>query len=176
MFRMRTETATFGAGCFWGVEYVFERVPGVLVTEVGYAGGHTENPTYRDVCSARTGHAEALKVEFDPALVSYDQLLEVFWAMHDPTQVNRQGPDVGDQYRSVIFTHSDEQQKAAEASRSKAQERFSRPIATQIEPAGPFYAAEEYHQRYYDKNGHEPYCHVIPWGTLRELGLVKANA
>ena len=176
MFRMRTETATFGAGCFWGVEYVFERVPGVLVTEVGYAGGHTENPTYRDVCSARTGHAEVLKVEFDPALVSYDQLLEVFWAMHDPTQVNRQGPDVGDQYRSLILTHSDEQQKAAEASRQKAQERFSRPIATQIEPAGPFYAAEEYHQRYYDKNGHEPYCHVIPWGTLRELGLVKANA
>jgi peptide-methionine (S)-S-oxide reductase len=176
MFRMRTETATFGAGCFWGVEYVFERVPGVLVTEVGYAGGHTENPTYRDVCSARTGHAEVLKVEFDPALVSYDQLLEVFWAMHDPTQVNRQGPDVGDQYRSLILTHSDEQQRAAEASRQKAQERFSRPIATQIEPAGPFYAAEEYHQRYYDKNGHEPYCHVIPWGTLRELGLVKANA
>ena len=173
---MRTETATFGAGCFWGVEYVFERVPGVLVTEVGYAGGHTENPTYRDVCSARTGHAEVLKVEFDPALVSYDQLLEVFWAMHDPTQVNRQGPDVGDQYRSLIFTHSDEQQRAAEASRQKAQERFSRPIATQIEPAGPFYAAEEYHQRYYDKNGHEPYCHVIPWGPLRELGLVKANA
>ena len=173
---MRTETATFGAGCFWGVEYVFERVPGVLVTEVGYAGGHTENPTYRDVCSARTGHAEVLKVEFDPALVSYDQLLEVFWAMHDPTQVNRQGPDVGDQYRSAIFTHSDEQQKTAEASRGKAQGRFSRPIATQIEPAGPFYAAEEYHQRYYDKNGHEPYCHVIPWGTLRELGLVKANA
>ena len=173
---MRTETATFGAGCFWGVEYVFERVPGVLVTEVGYAGGHTENPTYRDVCSARTGHAEVLKVEFDPALVSYDQLLEVFWAMHDPTQVNRQGPDVGDQYRSLIFTYSDEQQRAAEASRQKAQERFSRPIATQIEPAGPFYAAEEYHQRYYDKNGHEPYCHVIPWGTLRELGLVKANA
>ena len=173
---MRTETATFGAGCFWGVEYVFERVPGVLVTEVGYAGGYTENPTYRDVCSATTGHAEVLKVEFDPALVGYDQLLEVFWAMHDPTQVNRQGPDVGDQYRSVIFTHSDEQQKAAEASRSNAQERFSRPIATQIEPAGPFYAAEEYHQRYYDKNGHEPYCHVIPWGTLRELGLVKANA
>jgi peptide-methionine (S)-S-oxide reductase len=176
MFRMRTETATFGAGCFWGVEYVFERVPGVLVTEVGYAGGHTENPTYRDVCSARTGHAEVLKVEFDPALVSYDQLLEVFWAMHDPTQVNRQGPDVGDQYRSLVLTHSDEQQRAAEASRQKAQERFSRPIATQIEPAGPFFAAEEYHQRYYDKNGHEPYCHVIPWGTLRELGLVKANA
>jgi peptide-methionine (S)-S-oxide reductase len=176
MFSMRTETATFGAGCFWGVEYVFERVPGVLATEVGYAGGHTENPTYRDVCSHRTGHAEVLKVDFDPAVVSYDQLLEVFWAMHDPTQVNRQGPDVGDQYRSVVFTHSDAQQTAAEASRQTAQERFSRPIATQIEPAGPFYRAEEYHQHYYDRNGHEPYCHVIPWGTLRELGLVEANA
>jgi peptide-methionine (S)-S-oxide reductase len=173
---MRTETATFGAGCFWGVEYVFERVPGVLVTEVGYAGGHTDNPSYRDVCSHTTGHAEVLRVEFDPALVSYDQLLEVFWAMHDPTQVNRQGPDVGDQYRSVIFTYSEDQRRAAEASREKAQERFSRPIATEIAPAGPFYPAEDYHQRYYDKTGHEPYCHVIPWATLRELGLVRANA
>src|ERR671911_901223 len=157
MFRMRTETATFGAGCFWGVEYVFERVPGVLVTEVGYAGGHTENPTYRDVCSARTGHAEVLKVEFDPALVSYDQLLEVFWAMHDPTQVNRQGPDVGDQYRSAIFTNSHEQQRAAEASRDAAQAGFDRPIATEIQPTPEFYPAEDYHQAYYEKNGHTPY-------------------
>ena len=173
---MSTETATFGAGCFWGVEYVFERVPGVLSTEVGYAGGHTENPTYRDVCSHGTGHAEVLRVEFDPSVVSFEQLLEVFWAMHDPTQVDRQGPDVGDQYRSAIFTNSDEQQRAAEASRAAAQARFDRPIATEITPAGPFYPAEDYHQRYYDKNGHEPYCHVIPWATLRELGLVKADA
>ena len=114
---MPTETATFGAGCFWGVEYVFDRVPGVLRTEVGYAGGHTENPTYRDVCSHGTGHAEVLRVEFDPSVVSFEQLLEVFWAMHDPTQVNRQGPDVGDQYRSAIFTSSDEQQRTAEDSR-----------------------------------------------------------
>jgi peptide-methionine (S)-S-oxide reductase len=176
MLSMSTETATFGAGCFWGVEYVFERVPGVVETEVGYAGGHTENPTYRDVCSHGTGHAEVLRVRFDPALVSFEQLLEVFWAMHDPTQVNRQGPDVGDQYRSAIFTHSDEQQRLAEASREAAQARFDRPIATEITPAGPFYPAEDYHQRYYDKNGHTPYCHVVPWGTLRELGLVTADA
>ena len=172
---MRTETATFGAGCFWGVEYVFERVPGVLVTEVGYAGGHTENPTYRDVCSARTGHAEVLKVEFDPALVSYDQLLEVFWAMHDPTQVNRQGPDVGDQYRSVIFTHSDEQRSAAEASLQRAQDRFDKPIATQIQALKAFYPAEGYHQAYYEKNGKTPYCHVLPVATLEELGLIPAR-
>jgi peptide-methionine (S)-S-oxide reductase len=173
---MTTETTTFGAGCFWGVEYVFERVPGVVATEVGYAGGHTENPTYREVCAHTTGHAEVLKVEFDPAVVTFDQLLEVFWAMHDPTQVNRQGPDVGDQYRSAIFTSSDEQQRAAGASRDRAQERIGRPIATEIVPAGPFYRAEDYHQRYYDKNGHEPYCHVMPLETLRELGLVTPTA
>ena len=173
---MSNQTATFAAGCFWGVEYVFERVPGVVSTEVGYTGGHTDDPTYRDVCSHGTGHAEALRVEFDPAVVSYDQLLEVFWAMHDPTQVNRQGPDVGDQYRSAIFTHSAEQQQVAEASRDRAQTRFDRPIATEIAPAGPFWSAEDYHQRYYDKNGHEPYCHAIPWATLRELGLVTADA
>ena len=173
---MTTETVTFGAGCFWGVEYVFERVPGVLSTEVGYEGGTTENPTYREVCSHTTGHVEVARVTYDPSVVTFDQLLEVFWAMHDPTQVNRQGPDVGDQYRSVIFTETDEQRSAAEASRAKAQERLGRPIATTIEPAMTFYPAEDYHQRYYDKNGHEPYCHVIPWGTLRELGLVTASA
>jgi peptide-methionine (S)-S-oxide reductase len=173
---MTTETVTFGAGCFWGVEYVFERVPGVLRTDVGYEGGTTENPTYRDVCSHTTGHVEVARVTFDPSVVTFDQLLEVFWAMHDPTQVDRQGPDVGDQYRSVIFTETDEQRAAAEASKERAQARFPRPIATTVEPAKVFYAAEDYHQRYYDKNGHEPYCHVIPWGTLRELGLVTANA
>lgn len=173
---MPTDTVTFGAGCFWGVEYVFERVPGVVNTEVGYTGGHTEDPTYRDVCSHTTGHAEALRIGFDPSVVSFEQLLEVFWAMHDPTQVNRQGPDVGDQYRSAIFTHSDEQRRVALASRERAQERFDRPIATEIVPAGRFWRAEEHHQRYYDRNGHEPYCHAIPWGTLRELGLVEAKA
>jgi methionine-S-sulfoxide reductase len=171
---MTTETAILGAGCFWGVEYVFERVPGVVSTEVGYAGGHTERPTYREVCSHTTGHAEVLKVEFDPEVVAFDQLLEVFWAMHDPTQVNRQGPDVGDQYRSAIFTTTPEQQLAAETSRDRAQARYGRPIATEIATAGTFWPAEDYHQRYYDKTGHEPYCHVIPWGTLRELGLATA--
>ena len=171
---MPIEMATFGAGCFWGVEYVFERVPGVIGTEVGYAGGHTDHPTYRDVCSHGTGHAEVMRLEFDPEVVSFDQLLEVFWAMHDPTQVNRQGPDVGDQYRSAIFTHSDEQQRAAEAARDRAQARFDRPIATEISPTGTFWPAEDYHQRYYDKNGHTPYCHTIPWATLQDLGLVRA--
>ena len=173
---MTTETATFAAGCFWGVEYVYERVPGVVATQVGYTGGHTQDPTYRDVCSHGTGHAEALLVEFDPDAVSFEQLTEVFWAMHDPTQVNRQGPDIGDQYRSAIFTHSPEQQAAAEASRDRAQSRFARPIATEIAPATTFYPAEDYHQRYYDKNGHQPYCHTIPFATLRELGLVSADA
>ena len=170
---MPTQTATFGAGCFWGVEYVFERVPGVVRTEVGYAGGLMEHPTYRDVCSHTTGHAEVTRVTFDPDIVSFDQLLEVFWAMHDPTQIDRQGPDVGDQYRSVIFAASDEQRAAAEASKARAQERFDRPIATQIEGDATFWPAEDYHQRYYGKNGHEPYCHVVPWRTLEELGLVR---
>ena len=170
---MPTESVIFGAGCFWGVEYVFERVPGVVQTEVGYAGGLTDHPTYREVCSHTTGHAEVARVTFDPGVVSFGQLLEVFWAMHDPTQVNRQGPDVGDQYRSSVFTDSDEQRAVAEASRAKAQERFDGPIATEIGGGATFWPAEDYHQRYYDKNGHEPYCHVIPWRTLEELGLVR---
>ena len=170
---MSIESVVLGAGCFWGVEYVFERVPGVVSTEVGYAGGSTDHPTYRQVCSHATGHAEVARVTFDPEVVSFEQLLEVFWAMHDPTQLDRQGPDVGDQYRSVIFTDSERQRAAAEASKARAQERFDRPIATQVEPAVPFWPGEDYHQRYYDKNGHEPYCHVVPWRTLKELGLVR---
>jgi peptide-methionine (S)-S-oxide reductase len=142
----------------------------------GYSGGITPDPTYREVCSHTTGHAEVVEVTFDPATVTFEQLLEVFWALHDPTQVNRQGPDVGDQYRSAIFTSSDEQQRAAEASRDRAQPRFSRPIATEIRPAGVFYPAEDYHQRYYEKSGHEPYCHVLPIGVLREQGLVPSGA
>jgi methionine-S-sulfoxide reductase len=174
MFRVPTETAIFGAGCFWGVEYVFERVPGVISTEVGYAGGLTDHPTYREVCSHTSGHAEVTRVAFDPEVVTFEQLLEVFWAMHDPTQVDRQGPDVGDQYRSAIFVGSHEQRAVAEASKAKAQHSFDRQVATEIAEAGRFWPAEDYHQRYYDKNGHEPYCHVVPWRTLQELGLVKA--
>src|SRR5436190_1559000 len=172
---MSYEKATFGAGCFWGVEYVYRRVPGVVDVEVGYSGGMTKNPTYEQVCSHTTGHAEVAQVTFDPEQVSFDQLLEVFWAMHDPTQVNRQGPDVGDQYRSGIYTHSPEQQAAALASRDRAQARFDRPIATEILPATTFYPAEAYHQRYYETTGHQPYCHVVPMNVLRDLGLGPAS-
>ena len=172
---MEHETATFGAGCFWGVEYVFRRVPGVIDVAVGYSGGITPNPTYREVCSHTTGHAEVAQVTFDPERVTYRQLLEVFWAMHDPTQVDRQGPDIGDQYRSVIFTHSPEQQAAAEASKRTAQTRFDRPIATEIRPLEAVYPAEDYHQAYYEKNGHTPYCHVVPVKVLEELGLTAAR-
>lgn len=169
------QTATFGAGCFWGVEWVFRRVPGVTQAISGYAGGTTPDPTYRDVCSHTTGHAEVVRVTFDPGIVSYEQLLEVFWALHDPTQVNRQGPDVGDQYRSVVMPETDEQRSIAEASRAAAQARFDRPIATTIEPLEVFYPAEDYHQAYYEKNGHQPYCHVFPTDVVARLGL-GANA
>ncbi len=153
--------ATFGAGCFWGVEATFRRIPGVVDTAVGYAGGFTENPSYKDVCTDQTGHAEVVQVEYDPAKVSYAQLLETFWKSHDPTQVNRQGPDHGTQYRTVIFYHDDEQKAEAETSKQKldASGKLSRPVATQIVPAGPFYRAEDYHQRYLEKRGLEN-CHI----------------
>ena len=170
-----TEQATFGAGCFWGVEYVFRRVPGVLDVRSGYSGGITPNPTYEEVCSHTTGHAEVAQVTFDPNVVTFEQLLEVFWAMHDPTQVNRQGPDIGDQYRSAIFTHSPDQQATAEASKERASSRYDKPISTEIKPLGTFYPAEDYHQEYYEKNGHEPYCHVVPTRTLESLGLISAT-
>ena len=172
---MTIETVTLGAGCFWGVEWVFRQVPGVVAAVSGYAGGTTEFPSYREVCSHTTGHAEVVQVTFDTDVLTFDQLLQVFWAMHDPTQVDRQGPDVGDQYRSTILTSSDEQRATAEASKAAAQAAIPRPIATRIEPLTRFYPAEEYHQRYYDKTGHEPYCHVLPVGVLRELGLLDAQ-
>ena len=152
---MAIEKATFGAGCFWGIEATFRAVPGVINATVGYAGGKTENPTYEQVCSHTTGHAEVVQVEFDPAILSYDQLLDVFWSNHNPTTLNRQGPDIGDQYRSVIFYHTPEQRRAAEESKSKQDQsgRFKKPIVTLIEPAPPFYRAEEYHQRYLEKRG-----------------------
>ncbi len=148
-------TASFAAGCFWGVEAAFRQVEGVLDTAVGYAGGRLENPTYEDVCSGRTGHAETVEVEYDPARVSYEQLLDVFWENHDPTMLNRQGPDVGEQYRSAIFFHTTEQQAAATASKAKLEDsgKYKRPIVTQIQPASKFYRAEEYHQRYLEKHG-----------------------
>ncbi len=147
-----TQKACFAAGCFWGVEAAFRRIPGVVDAVVGYTGGATENPTYRQVCSHTTGHAEAVEVSFDPARVSYAGLLQAFWQMHDPTTVNRQGPDVGSQYRSAIFYHSPEQKSAAEASRQAQASNFDRPIVTEITPAAVFWPAEEYHQRYLEKN------------------------
>ncbi|NQU43397.1 peptide-methionine (S)-S-oxide reductase MsrA [bacterium] len=150
-----TQAAIFAAGCFWGVEAAFREVKGVVGTTVGYTGGHAENPTYREVCTDTTGHAEAVRVEYDPEKVSYSALLDVFWANHDPTQMNRQGPDVGSQYRSVVFYSLPEEEKAAEASMKKLAEEkhFIRPIATTIEPAQTFYEAEEYHQQYLEKHG-----------------------
>ena len=155
------EVATFGAGCFWGVEAAFRRTPGVLETAVGYSGGHLEKPTYKDVCTDETGHAEVVQVTFDPQKLSYSQLLDVFWKIHDPTQLNRQGPDYGKQYRTAIFFHSPEQEEIARKSKQalEASGKFHRPIATEISPATTFWRAEEYHQRYLEKRGAES-CHI----------------
>lgn len=159
MSESTTQKATFAAGCFWGVEDAFRRIPGVIDAVSGYLGGHTEHPTYRDVCGHRTGHAEAVEVTYDPQRVSYERLLDAFWNMHDPTQLNRQGPDVGDQYRSAIFTHTAEQMHAALASRDAEQAKHRRPIVTEILQAPTFWRAEEYHQHYFEKNGGGA-CHV----------------
>lgn len=147
------DKATFGAGCFWGVEADFRKIDGVRKSTVGYLGGTLQNPTYEQVCTDGTGHAEVVQIEFDPAVVSYDELLDLFWRIHDPTQLNRQGPDVGTQYRSAIFFHSPEQEKTARASKERAQDRFSRPIVTEVTAASDFYPAEDYHQRYLEKRG-----------------------
>ncbi len=149
------QKATFAAGCFWGVEAAFRQVKGVLSTSVGYMGGTFKNPTYEDVCTDQTGHAEAVQVEYDPSQVSYDELLELFWKIHDPTAFNRQGPDVGTQYRSGVFFHNPEQEAAAQASKEKLQRSgaYQRPIVTEITPASEFYRAEEYHQQYLEKRG-----------------------
>ncbi len=156
-----TQIATFAAGCFWGVEAAFRRIPGVVSTAVGYSGGFFPNPTYEDVCSGRTGHAEVVQVEFDPSLVSFEELLNVFWNNHDPTTLNRQGPDIGEQYRSAIFFHTPEQEVIAKASKEKLDQsgRFKRPVVTKIEPAKTFYRAEEYHQQYLAKRGVDSSCH-----------------
>jgi peptide-methionine (S)-S-oxide reductase len=145
-------TAIFAAGCFWGVEETLARLPGVIATRVGYTGGHTENPAYQQVCAGQTGHAEAVEVTFNPAMIGYADLLEAFWGLHDPTTRNQQGPDVGTQYRSVIFWCDYSQRIVAEASRAAAQSRFSRPIVTDITPAETFWPAEAYHQQYYQKH------------------------
>jgi len=149
------EKATFGAGCFWGVEAAFRQVKGVGATAVGYSGGSMKDPTYKDVCTGKTGHAEVVQVEYDPSKTSYEELLNVFWGVHDPTQMNRQGPDVGTQYRSAIFFHNAEQEAAAKAAKARLEKsgRYRKPVVTEIIPASEFYAAEEYHQRYFEKHG-----------------------
>jgi peptide-methionine (S)-S-oxide reductase len=154
------EKATFAAGCFWGVESAFRKMEGVLTTCAGYIGGTVENPTYQDVCSDKTGHAEAVQLEFDPSVVPYEELLDLFWHIHDPTQWNRQGPDVGSQYRSAIFTHTEEQYAKACAAKEEREKRgkYTKPIVTQIIPAPVFYKAEEYHQQYLEKRGGA--CHI----------------
>ena len=149
----KTSKAIFAAGCFWHIQATFDGLKGVVKTEVGYTGGGVEKPTYKDVCSDETGHAEAVLVEFDPSKISYEELLAAFWKMHDPTQMNRQGPDVGTQYRSVIFYLDDKQKKTAEKSKAELQKKFSKKVVTEIVPAGGFYRAEEYHQDYYKKHG-----------------------
>jgi peptide-methionine (S)-S-oxide reductase len=155
------EKATFGAGCFWGVEARFRQIEGVVDVAVGYEGGHLDNPTYHDVCTDRTGHAEVVEIDFDPARVSYEELVRLFFTLHDPTQLNRQGPDVGSQYRSAVFYHSPEQKSTAERVKDEldAGGQFRRPIATTLEAAQTFYRAEEYHQRYLEKRGMAS-CHI----------------
>lgn len=152
------QLAMFGAGCFWGVESMFRELEGVIDVRVGYAGGHTDNPTYKEICTDTTGHAEVVQVKFDPSTVSYGQLVHFFWEMHDPTTLNSQGPDFGSQYRSAIFTYSDEQAEQARASMETAQQYFDRKIVTKIEPAPAFFDGEEYHQHYFAKTGF-PSCH-----------------
>lgn len=157
----RTATAVFGGGCFWCMEALFETIPGVLSVTSGYAGGHVPNPTYKQVCSGTTGHAEVIQVVYDPARVRYEDLLEAFWEAHDPTTPNRQGNDVGPQYRSIILYADESQRQAAERSKAAAAKRFSRPIVTEIQPLERFYPAETYHQDYFRKNPTEAYCQLV---------------
>lgn len=157
--------AIFAAGCFWGVQYYFDEIPGVTKTTVGYTGGHTENPTYEEVCTHTTGHAEAVLLEFDPDIVTYETLCRQFFRMHDPTQLNRQGPDIGDSYRSAIFCFDDEQLATAEKVKTDCQATFKEPIVTQIVKAGPFYKAEAYHQKFTERTG-QGMCH-IPYEPIK---------
>lgn len=168
-----SQLATLGGGCFWCVEAVFERFEGVLDVVSGYAGGHTSNPTYEQVCGGTTGHAEVVQIEFDPARITYEQLLEIFWEAHDPTTLNRQGADVGHHYRSIILHHNDAQREMALRSKQRAATRFKRPIVTEIVPLKAFYRAEEYHQDYFRKNPNAPYCVVVISPKLKKLEKLK---
>ena len=154
----KTETATFGMGCFWCAQALFEKFGGITHIDCGYAGGHTENPTYEDVCTDQTGHAEVVRITYDPSKISYQQLLEIFWDVHDPTTLNQQGNDEGTQYRSIILYETPEQQKLAEASKAAEEAKLKQPVTTEIVPLKAFYRAEEYHQDYFKKNPYQPYC------------------
>lgn len=169
----KTEIADFGGGCFWCMEAVFERLPGVISVTSGFAGGTTENPTYEQVCTETTGHAEVTEIVFDPAKISYDQLLNVFWQAHDPTTLNRQGADVGTSYRSIILYQSEKQKLEAEKSKIAAQQNFHNPIVTEIVPLKKFYPAEDYHQKYFDNNSGAPYCRVVIAPKLEKLEKKK---
>ena len=165
------DVATFAGGCFWCMEAVFQRIEGVLSVASGYAGGTTPNPTYEEVCSGETAHAEAIQVAYDPALITYDEILDIFWQAHDPTTLNRQGPDSGTQYRSVIFWKDEAQRQAAEASKKKAQAKFREPIVTEVMPLETFWKAEDYHQNYYNAHQSAGYCRVVISPKLRKLKL-----
>ena len=167
----KLEKATFGAGCFWCVEAVFQRLKGVKSVVPGYTGGTKPNPTYEQVCSGSTGHAEAVQITFDPKKITYEELLDMFWQAHDPTQVNRQGPDTGEDYRSVIFYRSEEQGTTAEKSKAKIAKKFPKPIATEIKPFTKFYKAEDHHQNYYNRNKFNPYCLLVIRPKLKKLKL-----
>ncbi|HUB86836.1 MAG TPA: peptide-methionine (S)-S-oxide reductase MsrA [Verrucomicrobiae bacterium] len=169
----QTEIADLGGGCFWCMEAVFERLPGVVSVTSGFAGGHTENPTYEQVCTETTGHAEVTQIVFDPAKISYDQLLDVFWQAHDPTTLNRQGADVGTSYRSIILYRNETQKLEAEKSKMEAQKNFKNPIVTEIVPLKTFYPAEDYHQQYYDNNSNAPYCQIVIAPKLEKLEAKK---
>ncbi len=168
------EKTTFGAGCFWCVETIFSKLKGVVQVVSGYSGGTKENPTYKEVCNSNTGHAEVCQITFDPSIISFDELLEVFWKTHDPTTLNRQGADVGTQYRSVVFYHNDEQKSLAEKYKSKIEEAgiFDAPIVTEIKPIINFYPAEEYHQNYYEENSAQPYCSMVISPKLKKFKQV----
>lgn len=170
---MKTETATLGGGCFWCVEAVYEGHPGILSVTSGYAGGKTDNPSYEDVCSGGTGHAEVVQVEFDPAKISYHQILEIFWSAHDPTTLNRQGADTGTQYRSIILTADEEQARIARESKKQAQEKFPSPLVTEIVPLEKFHPAEDYHQDFYRENPAHPYCRAVIRPKLEKLEKIS---
>jgi peptide-methionine (S)-S-oxide reductase len=166
---MKTEKATLGGGCFWCVEAVYETLPGILSVTSGYAGGQTENPTYEDICTGKTGHAEVVQIEYDPAKISYERIIDLFWEAHDPTTLNRQGADTGTQYRSIILTSDDAQKKAAEESKDRAQAKFKSPIVTEIVPLEKFYPAEDYHQDFYRENPMHPYNLAVTRPKLKKF-------